>query len=47
MLVIHLIEHTQHNSRICIIVSFNILPDTDMKNGGFRNLLGVGKVRKC
>ena len=22
-------------------------PDTDMKNGGFRDLLGVGKSRKC
>ena len=24
-----------------------ILSDTDMKNGGFRDLLGVEKVRKC
>ena len=25
----------------------NILPDTDMENGGFRDLLGIEKVRKC
>ena len=24
-----------------------ILPATDMKNGSFRDLLGVKKVRKC
>ena len=24
-----------------------ILPDPDMENGGFRDLLGIEKVRKC
>ena len=26
---------------------YNNLPDTDMTNGGFRDLLGVKKMRKC
>ena len=41
-----LVIHLKIGTNISINMQKIILPDTDMKNGGFRDLLGVEKVRK-